>query len=523
MKTGIKLAVNTVSIILIFLALSLFSVYFFYTRDLTRRQIDYHREVAKFIITIVDERRVAVGDTLSPQLITDTIFFAADYFDLEENVEILVFHSVSGEVVYPYSASKASVDDELLLRTKEMPEGKLNIGDRLGFYIRYPNSDFTLFIYTAASDLFWHRNQLLYVVIGLWALFTALMVLVQRKAMKSWRFLLSELRARFDAGPLRKQKEKASIPARYGPETVEILNGFNSLIRSSASVLSRLEGKLKECLTQRENLKKLVILYKKYVADDELLGYSEENINEVTSKRQRVASLTAELVGFLNNTGDLYPQVITGELSGLYSFVKKEATMHGGMVNYSSGYHFNVIYGVPRHDDDAFLHAVEGSKSLFGWVDRRNSSDNRSGIKWELKMGLSCGTAVTGTVGDSFVVIGEAIESSKRMLTHAKQYGVPLVTDSESDLKRFPQLKRRNLDRVSTGSDSLPEIYVYEVFLRDHRSIDNAIKLYCHGLEMFLEGRYDVALYDFKKVDKLLGEDPPSQLFLQRCERMIRG
>jgi class 3 adenylate cyclase len=521
MKTNLKLTITTVAVILIFLSLSLFSVFLFYTRDLTRRQVDFHREVAKFIITIVEERRVA--ETLSPKLVADAVFFAADYFDLEQNITILVFLSGSGEIVYPFSVMKASVDRELLLRTRDKPEGTLNVGDRLGYYVRYPDSDFTLFIYTASGNLFWYRNQLLYILIGLWILLAVMMLLAQRGAMKRWNYLLSKLRERFEAGPLRKQKEQETIPARYGQEATDIMKGFNNLLRSSASVLTRLEGKLKECLTQRENLKKLVILYRKYITDDELLGYSEENIDEVTSKRQRVASLTAELVGFLKNTGDLYPQIITDELSRLYSFVKKEATGHGGMVNYTSGYHFNAVYGVPKTDQDAFLHAVEGSRSLLEWVDNRNSSEKRSGIKWELKMGLSCGAAVTGTIGDSFIVIGEAVENSKQMLTHAKQFGVPLVTDSESEIKRLPGFRFRNLDLVSTGNDSLPETYIYEVFLRDQRGIENAIKLYCHGLEMFLEGHYDVALFDFKKVNKLLGEDPPSLLFLQRCEQMIRG
>ena len=523
MKTNLKLTVNTVSVILLFLSLTLFSVYLFYTRDLIHRQVDYNREVAKFIVTIVDERRTAAGDKLVHEAVADAVFFAADYFDLERNVRVLVFLSDSGEVVYPFSVSSASVENALLEKTEGSPEGKLLSGDKLGYYVRYGTPEFTFFIYTTASDLYLYRNQLLYIVIGLWALCAAAMILAQRGVMIRWKFLLSELRDRFKGGPLRKQKERESIPSRYGSEAVDILKGFNGLIKNSTSVFTRLEGKLKECLTQRENLKKLVILYKKYVEDEELLGCSEENIDEVMSRRQSIASLTAELVGFSGPIGDLYPQVITEELSRLYSFMKKESTGSGGMINYSSGYRFNVVYGVPGTDEDAFLHAVKGAKSLLEWIDWRNRSDNRSGVKWEVKMGLSYGTAVTGTVGDSYVAVGEVVENSEKMLDHAIYYGVPLVTDSESELKSLEDFQFRTLDLVNTGNDSLPETYVYEVFLTDRRGIDHAIKLYSHGLEMFLEGRYDVALYDFKKVNKLLEDDPPSQLFLQRCERMIKG
>jgi hypothetical protein len=121
------------------------------------------------------------------------------------------------------------------------------------------------------------------------------------------------------------------------------------------------------------------------------------------------------------------------------------------------------------------------------------------------------------------VVIGEVVKNSMKMLEHAKYYGVALVTDSESEIKKFGKVKYRRLDLVDTGNDTLPEAYVYEIFLQDDYRTDNAIKLYSHGLELFFEGKYDVALYDFKKVKNLLGEDNPSDIFLKRCDRLIRG
>ena len=522
MRTGLKLIINTVSVVIVFLSLAITGVYFIYTWDLTRRQMDFHRKTARFVVTIVDGRRAVSEIEMSAETVADAFFTASHYFD-SEGIELLAFFSDTGERIYPFSGSGMKIESGLVKKTHAGPEGDLRFEDKIGYYVKYPDPDITLLVYTTEGDLFRYRNELLYAVLGIWLLCISSLLLLEWNVLKRWRYLLSELRMRFESGPLRKQKEREEIPARYGTEAVEILTGFNGLIRSSASLLSSLEGKLKECLNKRENLKKLVILYRKYVDDETLLGYGEENITEMTSRRLCVSSLTVELVGFYDHIGDLYPQVITDELSRLYSFLKSDATKNGGLINFSNGPLLNLVFGVPATDENAFLRAVEAAGRLFQWVENRNKVDNKSGIRWKVRMGLSSGIAVTGTVGDSYTVIGEACESAHRMLGYSRDYDVPLVTDSEAELMRYPATRFRKLDLVNTENDSLPESYIFEVFLTGARGIEQSIKLYSHGLEMFLEGRYEVALYDFKKVNKLLGEDPPSKLFLQRCERMIRG
>ncbi|MBN2323290.1 MAG: hypothetical protein JXQ30_06115 [Spirochaetes bacterium] len=522
MRTGLKLTVNTLSVVIIFLSLTLAGVYLIYTWDLTRRQIGFHRETAKFVLTIVDARRAASGDGMSAGEMTDAFYAASEYFD-SDDIRLLAFFSKTGERIYPFSTTGTMADRSVIENTKKSPEGELRLEDRIGYYVAYPDPCVTFVVYSMAGDLFRYRNELLYILVGGWILCIVFILLAERNVLVRWRYLLSELRTRFDAGSLRKQKERDKISPGYGPEAVEILTGFNRLIRGSASLLSSLEGKLKECMKKRENLKKLVILYRKYVDDETLLGYSEENITEVTSRRQAVCSLAVELVGFYEHIGDLYPQVITDELSRLYSFLKGDATKNGGIINFSNGPRLNLVFGVPGADENAFVRAVETAGRLLQWVDNRNKVDNKSGIRWKVRMGLSCGTAVTGTVGDSYTVIGEVCESAHRMLGHARYYNVSLVTDSEGELVRYPAVRFRKLDLVNTENDSLPETYINEIFLVRDGGIEQSIKLYSHGLEMFLEGRYEVALYDFKKVNKLLGGDPPSQLFLSRCERMIRG
>ena len=159
--------------------------------------------------------------------------------------------------------------------------------------------------------------------------------------------------------------------------------------------------------------------------------------------------MSIELVNFLRPIDELYPQVITGELSSLHAFLKNEAMNNGGIINFSYGYFINVVYGVPTPDEISYSHALEGSKRLLRWIGERNSSEkNISGVKWEVKMGLSFGAAVTGIVGDSYVVLGNVVEESMKMLDFAKYYGVPIVTSSLDQLESLEGVKYRKLDYI---------------------------------------------------------------------------
>ena len=129
--------------------------------------------------------------------------------------------------------------------------------------------------------------------------------------------------------------------------------------------------------------------------------------------------------------------------------------------------------------------------------------------------------ALTGIVGFNYMVIGDVIERSGRMIDFAKQFDVPLITDSFDTLRSAQKMKYRKLDIITEGRSSTRAIY--EVFLKRNELIDQAIKLYNHALEMFYDEKYEVAVLEFKKVAAIIDDDKPSRIFLSRCERAIKG
>lgn len=523
MKLKIKHALNKISTFIIFLSVIVIFIHFLYTFDLIRRQQSLNKEIGKFILTLLDERVNALNDD-DTFINTDIIISVSDYFDLEYMAEVLVFESGSGKILYPIGVMEDYVNQDIINKTRTGLEGTIDIKDRLGYFIQYKKLGITFIVYAYKSDLYFYRNQLIYIVIGLLVVFSIILFIIDRRVRKKLRIVLNKMKICFESAFI-KGKLLEAIEPQDASEIDDVLESYNQMVLKAGDVFKSMESRTSVLFQQRDNLKKIISLYKQYVRNEIVLKISEKNISDLVSRRQNISSLSIELVNFLRPIDELYPQVITGELSSLHAFLKNEAMNNGGIINFSYGYFINVVYGVPTPDEISFSHALEGSKSLLRWIGERNSSEkNISGVKWEVKMGLSFGAAVTGTVGDSYVVLGNVVEESMKMLDFAKYYGVPIVTSSLDRLESLEGVKYRKLDYIieKTEKERHKKI-IYEIFLKQPEQLEDAIKLYYHGLDMFFDGKYDIAVYEFKKVNKILDGDNPSYIFLKRCERFSKG
>jgi hypothetical protein len=537
MRARTRVQLNSLSIVLILLAALLFFIYLIYTIDLRERQLQMHRDTARFVLTLVDERVQSLksaaepadavlegpgGESAREKLYLGIAATVSDYFDLEGRVSLLLFHTETGEILYSSSGRERTLAEGLESAGVQQPEGELNLSDRFGYYVGYPDPPITLFVYTMSRELFMYRNQLLYITSALVALFAFFFFINLKRVVKRWDGFLSHMSASFSDVIQGKKKWPEGISEEYGEEFGDFPTWYNGMLERVASVFKQMEERLRSLFKQRDNLKKMIFFYKKYIPDDMLLRTNEKDVDDIVSRKQDVSCLDMELVSFLEPIDELYPQVITDELNELHVFLKEEVIKKGGVINYSRGYRINIVYGVPKVDDVSFNMACAGAQKILQWVEERNNSErNMSGIKWNVKFGLTYGTAITGIVGFDYMVIGDVIERGNAMLEFAKRFDVPLITDSLDMLKALGTYKYRKLDIVTEGKSSTRSIF--EVFLKKNELIDQAIKLYNHALEMFYDEKYEVAVLEFKKVAATLDDDKPSRIFLSRCERAIKG
>jgi len=511
-----------ISITILFACCMLFLVHFLHTRELEKREYLLHREVSIFVLTLIDERVSALG-LEEEETLQDLMVSLSDYFDLEEQVKILVFRSDSGELIYPAGIIERTVQPEIFDAVQDDIEGEIQLEDRIGYIVRYDPLNMVVLVYTLKSELYLVRNQILTIMAAIIFVYALVLFFIDLRTKRRIGIVTREIRRCFESAFTKRGKLLEPIGKKGEKRVDEMVDGYNAMVRKAEKIFGQMESRIQTLFQQRENLKKIISLYKKYSQAETVLRISEKNLSDLESKRQFIACLSVELVDYLEPVDELYPQVITNELTNFYNFVKTLATHSGGLINFSYGYFMNVVFGAPKSDQSAFLHAIEGSRQIQKWIEERNRSErNVSGVKWEAKMGISHGSAVTGTVGDEYVTIGTAVERSMRMLVHAQYYGVPLVSDCLEQIEALKELKFRRLDIVQEGNGG-KGTEIFEIFLKESHQLDDAIRLYYHGLDMFFDGKYEVAVFDFKKVNQIFHGDNPSIIFLKRCENYIKS
>jgi class 3 adenylate cyclase len=536
MKTHVKTLLNVISVSLILLSCLLFFTYVMYTADVRRRLLSLQRGTAAFILSHFDERIQAIrsvretsGDSLAgsqdlEEVIRGAAQAVAGYYDrAEDDQRILVFDTAAGTVIYPESG-RPEVDPALYGETAEMLEGPVFMEDRFGYFVRYTASApyrIGVFVFTDVGDAFRMRNRLLYVVCGLAGLFTLLTVIVVLRVFGKWRRFIGVLKGSIDAVLNGRNSAPRRIAGRFEIELRDYLTVHNELVERLESSMAKSTGAIEELTRQRDNLTKITHLYRKYIPQDSLTKLDDQHVDDVASRRQHVVSLSVELIDFVKPTGDLYPQIITNELSNFVTYVKTLAVRRGGVLNVSRGYRVNLVFGVPASGPEDYHNALIAARDLSAWVGERNSSEmNVSGIPWNLRMGLSAGEAVTGIVGQSFMALGDVTVRSGQMIGYARRYRVGLVSDDVS-LLESSDFATRKLDVVHEAGGDGP-VTLFQVFLGRLPMIEQAVRLYQHGLDMFYEKRYEMAVLDFKKVLTILPDDGPSTILMRRCEEAIK-
>jgi len=517
MNTKVRTVLNVASMCLVLAACVFFLTYLLFTIQIKSSALILHRQTAGFFLSLLDERMRILGageNAEDAPLFIDIVSSLADYYDLDSPERIVVFNRDTGRVLYPVTSAERNVGDAILFGTRNRVEGVLDIGDRYGYFVRFGAGPLVIYSYSRLSDIARYRNSLVYFLAGILVLFTLFLLLYQRRLLRRWFDFLHGMKGRFGDVAQGKTPLQTGNEDGYGLELNDFISEYNRMARRIGSTERRSDEKLRNLFKQRDSLRKLVFLYKKYIPDKTLRKLDENEVEEVVSTRTEVSSLSVEIIDFLEHTHLLYPQVITSELDALHDFVKRSV---GGIINYSRGYGFNVIFGVPGlHGQSAG--GAEAAKKIIDWIEERNRSErNLSGIAWNVRFGLARGSAVTGIVGNSYTVIGDVIDRSEEMLRSARFFNVFLVTD-ETGIREDSALKHRMLDKPEGGGNA-----VYEIFLKENEKLEQAVRIYGHGLEMYQENRFDMAVMDFKKVDAIFEGDGPSRVFLGRCERKMRS
>ncbi|RKX96484.1 MAG: hypothetical protein DRP84_00910 [Spirochaetes bacterium] len=515
---------------LIFLFSILITIDIVYSHEIEQRFFNECRNNIKFIISGLEilEPEIVNGK-IEEKKLKKEIAGILSYYRIENQYSMAFFERSTGKIIYPEYSNERTIDSKIEKLTSGRIEGRVETTDTLGYYFYYKPIDLSILIYNSRRGIFYYRNMALFLIALLYFIMLLIYIIFDIKKNKEDTRFFNEITKGFkDAFNL----TDGSVNLReiegkdYYHQSLkkQLVESYNRMVKRINLTIRRQENKIKEITKQRSNLRKLAYYYKKYSLEiQDLERVDEKFVEQFSNRKMPVSVISFKLIDYFTQIMEVYPEVITRELERLFRRVSSIVKSKNGFINHFEGNYFNAVFGLsPNNKIDygsSFNAAILTAKEIHNWILRRNNEKNFTGVSWKDAIGITYGNGITGVIGSNIIVIGKVVDLSRELMELAEEYGVHCVTDSGGTIESA-KLKYRKLDRLKINEK---EEYreIYEVFLDENTSIDYAIKLYQHGLEMYFEDNYEVAATEFKKVNKLLNPDFPSLKLLNRINSKI--
>src|SRR5258708_6852175 len=138
-------------------------------------------------------------------------------------------------------------------------------------------------------------------------------------------------------------------------------------------------------------------------------------------ERRRVTVLFADLSGYTAVSERMDPESVKSLLDRSLHRLGEEVTRFGGRVDKYIGDNVMAIFGAPvAHEDDA-ERAVRAALGMLDAMEAINSDFGaQHGVEFELRIGVNTGEVLAGRVGESYTVIGDAVNVASRLQAAAR-------------------------------------------------------------------------------------------------------
>ena len=194
----------------------------------------------------------------------------------------------------------------------------------------------------------------------------------------------------------------------------------------------------------------------------ELLAAQDEPLGAV--RRETVAVLFADIVGFTRMTESMPPEAVVAMLREFHARMTAQIFASGGTVDKYIGDGIVAVFGVPTASANDAANALACADRMLDALDGWNEEREPKGeARLAIGIGLNYGPAVVGDVGSehsmSFTVIGDTVNTAARLQTLTRTLGTPLVVGGpliESVKARSPEIAAKLVDQLQDqGEQSL--------------------------------------------------------------------
>ncbi len=244
-------------------------------------------------------------------------------------------------------------------------------------------------------------------------------------------------------------------------------------------------------------------------------------------EKKELTVMFTDIAGFTSISEKLDADALTELMNSYLDEMTKILFKNGGTLDKYIG---DAIMGFWNHPTTMEDHATRAVTCAIEMQKKLKEMRERwiaQGLpKVEMRAGINTGTCMVGFIGSkiqmNFTCLGDNVNLASRLEGANKAYGTFIMISEPVKKQLNPYLfSTRFLDFLAVKGKNEP-VLVYEVrgWQNEETQVwkDKAGNLYQQGIDKYLAREWDKAIESFEEVLKLVPDDAPSKVYIERCK-----
>ena len=240
--------------------------------------------------------------------------------------------------------------------------------------------------------------------------------------------------------------------------------------------------------------------------------------------KKALTVLFSDIRGFTSVSEKLTPEELVHLLNEYLTAMTDIVFKYDGLLDKYMGDAIMAVYGAPLDQPDHPIRACRTALDMLKELknlQKKWADEGRPVL--HIGIGVNSGDMVVGNMGSQmrfdYTVMGDSVNLGSRLEGINKEYGTNIVISEYTYAAVKDVLTCRELDSVRVKGKQLP-VKIYELLCekQDTATHEAFLRLFETGLERYKQARWNEAISVFRQVLELKPGDPPSELYIRRCE-----
>ena len=280
--------------------------------------------------------------------------------------------------------------------------------------------------------------------------------------------------------------------------------------------------------TEERKKRELKGVFEKYVSPSivaEVLSHPE-NL-ELGGRKQDLTVMFSDVRGFTTISEKLDPRELSALLSNYLTPMTQLVFKNKGTLDKYMGDAIMAFFGAPVKFPDHAKWACRCALEMLVKLKELQAIFKSQGLpEIDIGIGLNTGEVSVGNMGSdtvqSYTVMGDAVNLGSRLEGINKEYGTRIVISEFTQKALGAEFATRELDWVKVKGKLLP-VKIFE--LVGEGQIPEQTKLtlgaFAEGFSFYHKQQWSEAITAFEKALSHTPNDPPSELYLERCREYL--